>query len=142
MAPVSNVNGNAQIANPGTTHKMPEDPSAATLEKKADGYYMTVSLQKSAAAGEVRERVDAKLAETISKAMASGGRIGIQETHEVLGRITDGNRYGDAEKALTRMLLSACDDRREVLLQGVKVRITEAAETVLKRELPKFWGSL
>lgn len=137
----TNANAGMHTSRPDTVETSAE-PSIGELRKASDGYYLTVNIQKSVAHGVSREKVDGPLAEVIAKAMESGGRIGIQEAHQILAKITDGKAYGAGEKALTRMILSACDDRRAVLLQGVKVRITEPAENVLKRELPKFWGSL
>jgi hypothetical protein len=77
------------------------------------------------------------------KCAQSGGRISKKEmAEEILTKIKDGGKYGEGEKALTRLLLKACDDRCDVELNGQKIRITDPAESILKTELPKFWGGL
>jgi len=120
----------------------PELNEMSLVEEKGS-YYVMADLQKSAAAGPQRMKVDKELAETILKCAGSGGRISKKESaEEILAKITDGGKYGEGEKELTRLLLSACDDRKDVKLNGVKLRLTDPAETILKKELPKFWGSL
>ena len=61
---------------------------------------------------------------------------------EILTKITDGGKYGEGEKELSRLLRQACDDRCDVRIDGRHISITDPAESVLKKGLPKFWGSL
>jgi hypothetical protein len=112
------------------------------LEESGGSYYLTATLQKSAGAGPFRAKVDRQLAVVILRSAKSGGRIGVQEAHEILVKDTDGGRYGEGEKELTRLLLAACDDRKHATLNVVRLRVTDPAEKVLQRELPKWWGSL
>jgi hypothetical protein len=113
------------------------------LVEKGTSYYATFEIQKSAGKGAQNVKVDRELAETILECAGTGGRISKKEAAEsILVKIRDGNTYGEGEKELTRMLLSACDDRNDVRLNGVKIRVTDPAETIFQTELPKWWGSL
>jgi hypothetical protein len=106
-------------------------------------YYRKAEIQMSAGEGPETHLVDRALADAIAGALETGGTISSKEAGErILSKLTDAGRYGKGEAPLARMLLSACDDRQTVLLDGRRVRLTGPAEKLLSKELPRFWGSL
>jgi hypothetical protein len=115
----------------------------AELVEKSGSYYLKVNIQLSAGQGTSQARVDAGLARSILAAIGTGGRISQAETIQtILPNITDKSCYGAGEAILARLLLSACDDRKVVQLNGKRVRITNPAEGALHQGLASFWGSL
>lgn len=137
------------------------------IEKKPDGYYLRADVQMSATKGAVSMKVDRELAEAILRATEDRGRattvgdrassqINAPEMQRIIKNVVDGGRYGEGEAALVRMLFAACDDRKNVRLNGKKLELTgpvdtrpnertrhtSNAEYVVKNEMHKFWGSL
>jgi hypothetical protein len=112
-------------------------------DSASHAYYMKLKVQYSAAQGETFVKVDRGLADAIFDSLRSGGRISHPETlGKILPKITDGNRYGDGEAILARLLLAGCDDRKTVFIGSKRVYITDKAERGLKHELAAFWGRL
>lgn len=137
------------------------------IEKKGTSYYVRADVQTSAASGPKSMKVDRELAEAILRATEDRGtwksagdrasrEMNSSEVQRVIKKIVDGGRYGEGEAVLARMLIAATDDRKSVKLNGKKIELTGPvdthpgsrtrhganAESTLKHELHKFWGTL
>jgi hypothetical protein len=102
------------------------------LADKPASYYTTASLQMSK--GSVADfKVDAKAKDAIVDALSGqgDGRISMADVDNIMAKIEDGGRIGKGEWPLIALLHAACDDRKDVRIDGKKVRITDAAEGML-----------
>jgi hypothetical protein len=120
--------------------------SALQKPSASKPYYVNVQLQMSAEEGEKTVKVDRKLKNAIMDAIepqGGGGRqTSVKELSRIVKNIVDGNRYGEGEKALVRALFRATDDRYDVKINGVKVRITDPAEVSFIHSMHVFFGGL
>ncbi|MBX7102046.1 MAG: hypothetical protein K1X89_30305 [Myxococcaceae bacterium] len=139
----------------------------AVIEKKGNSYYVRADVQTSAAGGPKSMKVDRELAEAITRATEDRGtwksagdrasrEINSTEMQRILKKVVDGGRYGEGEAVLVRMLFAATDDRKSVKLNGRKIELTGPvdthpgsrtshganAESTVKHEMHKFWGTL
>jgi hypothetical protein len=107
-------------------------------------YYKISTFQKSAAEGAYKAQADAALVdEIIARTQGQGdGRISGADMQAIIQLIKDGGAYGKGEKAPTQTLLAARDDRKAVKINGTELRLTDKAEAIISKEMPKFWGSL
>jgi|GEM_PF-1596102 len=106
-------------------------PDSIVPDKPAQ-YYTNASLQMNK--GSVANfKVDAKAKEAIVDALAGqgDGRISKADVANIMAKIEDGGRIGKGEWPLVALLHAACDDRKDVRIDGKKVRITDAAEGML-----------
>lgn len=112
----------------------------------AKPYYVNVKLQMSEGEGPETVKVDRKLKNAIMDAIepqGGGGRqIGMHELGRIVSNIKDGGRYSKGEKALVRALFRATDDRYNVEINGVKVRITDPTEVAFVHQMHVFFGGL
>jgi hypothetical protein len=124
-------------------HDIVKNGGEIARDPSSGSYYMRATIQMSAADGQSVVQVDAALAHAILDCLKTGGRISRPEViSPIMVRITDAGRYGAGEAVLARLLLSACDDRKTVMLNGDRIHITDAAEKTLNHELCSFWGRL
>jgi|GEM_PF-2061628 len=137
----------SQRANLAQTLRMNRPDAVGS--QAARGYYTDAKIQMSSSDGEQGVKdVDAKLKDAILAATKrqGDGRITTQDMKAILKTVTDGPlgmaAYSKGEAPLVRMLLAACDDRKNVTLDGQKIRVQDGAEKLIQTELPKFWGSI
>ena len=102
------------------------------------------TVQMSAAQGPQRVEVDREAAEAIMNAMAGqgDGRISKQDAKDILAEFTDGGVYARMEQPLVKMMLAACDDRKTVMLNGKRIRMSDATEAQFKHDIFSFFGTL
>ena len=116
---------------------------AASAKKN---YYVDVEMQLGARAKVTTETVDRDLKNVLTRSRAPQGGGGVQtsqaEMENVVRHIVDGGVYGKGERPIVKFINAASDDRKTVKMNGKQYRISDPAEQLFAKAMPKFFGGL
>ena len=115
---------------------------------KAARYSQKLDLQMSASQGAKKTDVDADLGNLILSRQAGqgDGRLSEEDVKVIVAAFADGYdgkiEYGAKERPLYQLLAAATDDRNDVRLNGVKIRITDVGEKAFFAGMRSLWGKM
>lgn len=106
-------------------------------------YYKTVITSKSKSDGIAFNTVDAKALRYIKMQQKEGGRLGVDDAKAIVKHLADGNKQGDGESPLAKVLLKTAKNlNRKGSVDGVEINWTPAGAKAFLSAYAKWTGSL